>query len=64
MIFQKDIITGDELAEFDWNSTITSWVLGSFYCMYVVSQVVGGIATQYFGTKMIFGWSQFATALG
>lgn len=26
-------------------------------------QVVGGIATQYFGTKNIFGWSQFVTAI-
>ncbi len=52
------------MAEFDWNSTITSWILGSFYSMYVVSQVVGGIATQYFGTKNVFGWSQFATAIG
>jgi MFS family permease len=32
--------------------------------MYVISQVVGGIATQRYGTKSIFGWSQFATALG
>lgn len=56
--------TGDEYAEFEWNSTITSWILGSFYSMYVVSQVVGGIATQHFGTKKVFGWSQFATALG
>lgn len=56
--------TGDELAEFDWDSTITSMVLSSFYWMYVVSQVVGGIATQRFGTKAVFGWSQFVTALG
>jgi MFS family permease len=39
-------------------------VLGSFYWMYVVSQVVGGIATQHFGTKAVFGWSQLATAIG
>lgn len=32
--------------------------------MYVISQVIGGIATQHFGTKVIFGWSQFATAVG
>lgn len=25
--------------------------------------MVGGVATQYFGTKNVFGWSQFATAL-
>lgn len=27
-----------------------------------VQQVVGGVATQYFGTKNVFGWSQFVTA--
>lgn len=32
--------------------------------MYVLSQVVGGVATQKFGTKSVFGWSQFFTALG
>lgn len=26
-------------------------------------QVAGGVATQYFGTKSVFGWSQFATAV-
>jgi MFS family permease len=56
--------TGDELAEFDWDSKITSMVLSSFYWMYVVSQVVGGVATQHFGTKAVFGWSQLATAIG
>lgn len=38
-------------------------IIGSFYWCYVLSQVVGGIATQYFGTKSVFGWSQLATAL-
>lgn len=36
--------------------------MGVFYWWYVVSQVVGGVATQHFGTKNVFGWSQFATA--
>lgn len=56
--------TGDELAEFDWDSRITSMIMGSFYWMYVLSQVVGGVATQHFGTKAVFGWSQLATAIG
>lgn len=38
-------------------------IISSFYWCYVLSQVVGGIATQYFGTKSVFGWSQLATAL-
>lgn len=57
-------MSGDEWAEFDWDSSIKSWILSSFYWMYVISQVVGGVATQYFGTKAVFGWSQLATALG
>lgn len=49
--------------EFDWSSEMQSIILGSFYWWYVLSQVVGGVATQYFGTKKVFGWSQFATAV-
>lgn len=48
---------------YDWSPTVKSVVVSSFYWCYVLSQVVGGIATQYFGTKQVFGWSQFATAL-
>lgn len=39
------------------NLTATTTNLFSFFL-----QVVGGVATQYFGTKNVFGWSQFATA--
>ena len=42
---------------------MSSMILGSFYWMYVLSQVVGGVATQHFGTKNVFGWSQLATAM-
>lgn len=48
---------------YDWSSPIQTMILSSFFWCYVLSQVVGGIATQYFGTKQVFGWSQFATAL-
>lgn len=47
--------------QYDWDSTTKGAILGSFYWCYVLSQVAGGIATQYFGTKKVFGWSQFAT---
>lgn len=53
----------DEMGEFDWSSSVQSFILGSFYWCYVLSQVVGGVATQYFGTKNVFGWSQVVTAL-
>uniref|UniRef100_A0A336JZS7 CSON009539 protein n=1 Tax=Culicoides sonorensis TaxID=179676 RepID=A0A336JZS7_CULSO len=48
--------------EFDWSTYVQSMIISVFYWWYVVSQVVGGVATQYFGTKNVFGWSQFATA--
>lgn len=47
---------------FDWDSTVQAIIKGSFYWCYVLSQVAGGVATQYFGTKSVFGWSQFFTA--
>lgn len=55
----KNIIDG----EFDWSLSVQSIIQGSFYWCYVLSQVAGGVATQYFGTKSVFGWSQFVTAL-
>ncbi|XP_021712262.1 sialin-like, partial [Aedes aegypti] len=48
--------------ELDWDSTVQAVIKGSFYWCYVLSQVAGGVATQYFGTKSVFGWSQFFTA--
>ncbi|XP_046865526.1 sialin isoform X2 [Drosophila willistoni] len=47
----------------DSTSIVKSVIISSFYWCYVISQVVGGIATQAFGTKSVFGWSQLATAL-
>lgn len=57
-----DEIWGEDYGEFDWDSTVQAVIKGSFYWCYVLSQVVGGVATQYFGTKSVFGWSQFFTA--
>lgn len=48
---------------YDWSAAVQSLITGSFFCCYVLSQVFGGIATQLFGTKKVFGWSQFVTAL-
>lgn len=50
------------IGEFEWSSPVQSMILSVFYWWYVVSQVVGGVATHHFGTKAVFGWSQFATA--
>lgn len=40
--------------EFEWDSTVQAVIKGSFYWCYVISQVVGGVATQYFGTKCVW----------
>ncbi|XP_070854814.1 sialin isoform X7 [Drosophila suzukii] len=47
----------------DQISIVKSVIISSFYWCYVLSQVVGGVATELFGTKCVFGWSQLATAL-
>ncbi|OXU18224.1 hypothetical protein TSAR_015894 [Trichomalopsis sarcophagae] len=49
--------------EFDWSPAIQSTIIGSFYWCYILSQVVGGVLTQYFGTKTVFGGSQLLTAI-
>ncbi|XP_066993793.2 vesicular glutamate transporter 3 [Anabrus simplex] len=49
--------------EFDWDSTTQSTILSSFYWCYILSQVAGGVLTQQFGTKAVFGISQFVTAI-
>nr|XP_023012618.1 sialin [Leptinotarsa decemlineata] len=46
-----------------WSTKVQSYVLASFYWAYIISQVVGGLATQKLGTKRVFGYSQLATAL-
>ncbi|KAI4454412.1 solute carrier family 17 [Holotrichia oblita] len=46
-----------------WSADIQSYVLASFYWAYIVSQVVGGLATQKLGTKRVFGYAQLATAI-
>ncbi|XP_036342334.1 sialin-like [Rhagoletis pomonella] len=55
--------TADSDDVYNWSPSVRSVIVSSFYWCYVLSQVVGGIATQYFGTKQVFGWSQFATAI-
>jgi len=42
---------------------VQSAILGSFYWCYILSQVVGGVLTQRFGTKTVFGFSQLTTAI-
>lgn len=49
--------------EFDWSPTIQGIIISSFYWCYILSQVVGGVLTQNFGTKTVFGGSQLVTAI-
>lgn len=49
--------------EFDWSPAIQSTIISSFYWCYILSQVMGGVLTQYFGTKTVFGGSQLLTAM-
>ncbi|XP_034938553.1 sialin [Chelonus insularis] len=51
------------MGEFDWSPTVQSAIIGSFYWCYILSQIVGGVLTQYFGTKTVFGGSQLVTAI-
>ncbi|XP_057664794.1 sialin isoform X1 [Diorhabda carinulata] len=45
-----------------WPSKVQSYILASFYWAYIISQIVGGLATQKLGTKRVFGYAQLATA--
>lgn len=62
-ISHSNTLSAENNGEFEWSSLVQSIILSSFYWCYVLSQVAGGVATQYFGTKNVFGWSQFATAV-
>uniref|UniRef100_A0A8D8VRN9 Sialin n=1 Tax=Cacopsylla melanoneura TaxID=428564 RepID=A0A8D8VRN9_9HEMI len=53
----------NEEGEFDWDTTTQGAILSSFYWCYILSQVVGGVLTQRFGTKTVFGFSQLITAI-
>lgn len=54
----------NEEGDFDWDSTIQSTIISSFYWCYVLSQILGGYLTQKMGPKKVFGYSQLVTALG
>ncbi|GLV37066.1 Major Facilitator Superfamily Transporter 17 [Carabus blaptoides fortunei] len=47
----------------DWSPNVQSYVLASFYWAYIISQIIGGYATQKLGTKRVFGYAQLATAV-
>ncbi|XP_026676997.1 sialin [Diaphorina citri] len=61
MLLEKPNV--NEEGEFDWDTTTQGAILSSFYWCYILSQVVGGVLTQRFGTKTVFGFSQLVTAI-
>ncbi|XP_060519538.1 sialin-like isoform X2 [Cylas formicarius] len=46
-------------AKFDWNEKVQGYVLGSFFWLHWVTQVPGGILAGKYGTKLVFGLSNF-----
>lgn len=67
--YDTDFNNTDEVTQMDyggtlkWSADIQSYVLASFYWAYIISQIIGGQATQKLGTKRVFGYAQLATAL-
>jgi MFS family permease len=56
--------SNNEEGDFEWDSTVQSTIISSFYWCYVMSQILGGYLTQKLGPKKVFGYSQLATAIG
>lgn len=44
---------------FEWNEYQQSQILGSFYWLYWITHIPGGFLAKRYGTKLIFGWSNF-----
>ncbi|KAK5638170.1 hypothetical protein RI129_012465 [Pyrocoelia pectoralis] len=47
----------------EWSPDAQSYIIASFYWMYVCAHIVGGAITQRFGTKRVFGFVQLTCAL-
>ncbi|KAF5286578.1 hypothetical protein FQA39_LY16261 [Lamprigera yunnana] len=47
----------------DWSPDAQSYIIASFYWMYVCAHIIGGAVTQKFGTKRVFGYVQLTCAL-
>nr|XP_022901620.1 sialin [Onthophagus taurus] len=64
---EVDSVSNNKLMDYggtlQWSADIQSYVLASFYWAYIISQIVGGLATQKLGTKRVFGYAQLATAI-
>lgn len=55
----------EESGEFDWDAQTQGWVLGGFAIGYVTTMLMGGILSQKFGGKWLFGTGvAISSALG
>ena len=50
-------------SKFDWDEKQQSLILGGFFWLHWVCQVPGGILAQQYGTKLVFGLSNFMPCL-
>lgn len=47
-------------SKFDWNEKVQGHVLGSFFWLHWTTQIPGGLLAGKYGTKLVFGLSNFA----
>jgi ACS family sodium-dependent inorganic phosphate cotransporter-like MFS transporter 5 len=62
------IINSFEIQEADdnkfvWDEHEQNMILGSFFASMWITQIPGGILSQKYGTKKVFGFSQFSAVL-
>lgn len=50
----------NEQSRFVWNEKVQGYVLGSFFWLHWVTQVPGGLLASKYGTKRVFGFSNFS----
>ncbi|XP_047109159.1 sialin-like isoform X1 [Schistocerca piceifrons] len=53
----------DDQNRFDWDEHEQNVVMGAFFWLYWAAQVPGGMMGQYYGTKIVFGFSNLMISL-
>lgn len=48
---------------FDWDEKIQNIILGGFFWFHWVMQIPGGVLARKYGTKVVFGLSNFANCI-
>ncbi|KAF7266207.1 hypothetical protein GWI33_020441 [Rhynchophorus ferrugineus] len=57
------LVKVEDGSKFDWNEKVQGYVLGSFFWLHWTTQVPGGLLASKYGTKMVFGLSNFSGVL-